>query len=64
MKNKIVNFQKIVYPEKNIRILFSFQIVRGEEKVILYNVFEENRTKDYSFEISKAKVRRRQLFGK
>lgn len=50
--------------QKNIRVLFSFQIVRGEEKVILYNAFQEKRTKDYSFEISKAKLRRRQLFGK
>lgn len=36
--------------EKNIRILFDFQIVNGKEAAIIYNCFPEKRTKDYSME--------------
>jgi len=47
----------------NIRILFDFQKVGGREVAILYNCFQEKRTKDYAAEISLAKERREQLSG-
>ncbi len=47
--------------EKNIRILFDFQVVEGKEISILYNCFQEKRTKDYTIEIDIAKERRKEL---
>ncbi len=49
--------------EKNIRILFSFQKVENMEKVILYNCFEEKKTKDYKKGISIALERKKELFN-
>lgn len=47
--------------EKNIRILFDFQIVNGKEAAIIYNCFQEKRTKDYSMEIKVAQSRREEI---
>lgn len=49
--------------EKNIRILFGFEEVEGKDIVILYNSFQEKRTKDYSENIKLAQSRRYELFG-
>ena len=49
--------------EKNIRILFDFQVVDGKEIGILYHCFQEKRTKDYSEEIIVAKARRKEIAG-
>jgi hypothetical protein len=51
----------ILKGEKNIRILFDFTEVEGNEVVILFNCFQEKSTKDYADEIEIAKARRREL---
>ncbi|WP_077612196.1 type II toxin-antitoxin system RelE/ParE family toxin [Clostridium sp. Marseille-P2415] len=53
----------ILHGQKNIRILFSFYESDKKEIAVLYNCFEEKRTKDYESEIRLAKVRRKELFG-
>lgn len=49
--------------KKNLRILFDFQEFQGEKSAVLYNCFQEKRTKDYSEEIKTAKIRRKEIFG-
>lgn len=56
-------FSIMLKGKKNIRILFDFIEVDGKEMAILYNCFQEKRTKDYSDEIKIAKARRNELFG-
>lgn len=55
-------YSMILKGEKNIRILFSFEYVKNKEKVVIYNCFQERRTKDYSKEIILAKKRRKDFF--
>lgn len=52
----------ILKGEKNIRILFDFQQIEGREIAVLYNCFQEKRTKDYAEEIAVTKARRNALF--
>lgn len=55
-------YSMILKGEKNIRILFAFTEVEGREVVVIFNCFQEKRTKDYTTEIVKAKLRRKELF--
>ncbi len=47
--------------ERNIRILFDFQIIENVEYAILYTCFEERTTKDYSQGIVVAKEKRKEI---
>lgn len=47
--------------KKNIRILFSFHIIDGCEKVVLYNCFIEKRTKNYANGIHVAEARQTEI---
>lgn len=47
--------------KKNIRILFSFEMVKGREVAILYCCFQEKSTKDYQDPIRIAVERRSRL---
>lgn len=46
---------------KNIRILFSFEILEGRKAAILYCCFEEKKTGDYRDAISIAQSRRKEI---
>lgn len=47
--------------KKNIRILFSFEVVNGREAAILYCCFQEKGTRDYQDPIRIARERRSKL---
>ncbi len=63
LKNADGIYSIMLKGDKNIRILFDFQTNGKTEIVVLYNCFEERKTKDYSDEILEAKSRRKELFG-
>lgn len=56
-------YSMILKGKKNIRILFDFQVVNGKQIAILYNCFQEKRTKDYSLEIKLAQQRRKLIYS-
>jgi len=47
--------------EKNIRILFSFEVIDGREIAILYCCFQEKRSRDYDDPIRIAKIRKNNI---
>lgn len=46
---------------KNIRILFSFEVLEGRKAAVLYYCFEEKKTSDYRDAISIAQDRRKEI---
>ena len=62
LKNADGIYSIILKGEKNIRILYDFQIYQEKEIVVIYNCFQEKATKDYSEEIQVAIARRKELF--
>jgi hypothetical protein len=52
-----------LFGEKNIRILFTFANINGENKAILLNAFEEKSKSDYEFGIRVANSRKDEIIS-